>query len=146
MARKTKAEREAEEQARVAKQKLEATKRIEKAPAILFKMLVQAKALENAGFDVKAHIVPVTEAKYQGTPGLPGVKFVFGSDKYSKYGPGGDEYALNLEAEDWEIENVQTNLDELQAEEDENKRHRKLAEDLKASLTPEQVEALKKYG
>lgn len=146
MARKTKAEREAEERARIAKQKLEAAKRIEKAPATLFKMMVQAQKLANAGHRVEYQLRATTEPKYQGTPDLPGVSFKFDVDNFRGYNPMGDEYVLNLEAEDWEIEGVQAKLDELQAKEDENERHRQIAMTLKASMTEEEIAAIKKYG
>lgn len=151
--------REAREAARVAaeqerKEREEAAKaeRRKVMPAVLFKLLTDVQKLSNAGMDVYADVVvQVPTSSYGRTSAYEekeGVRVVFGRCK------GEDEHGyslmrdtyLTLESEAWEVDVVYGDLRSLQEELEFKKKQQAMAEEAKKLLSPEQLEALRKYG
>jgi hypothetical protein len=121
-------------------------------PGILFNLMVQVQKLDNAGMPVSVRMVTslgrdqraYMEADGVGLPGIvvtfesTGVQF--NADDY------GREVVLHVQSQDWEVESLERKLAEMQVEADAKAERRKLAEEAKKLLTPEQLAALREFN
>jgi hypothetical protein len=103
-------------------------------------MPVSVRMVTSLGRDQRAYM----EADGVGLPGIvvtfesTGVQF--NADDY------GREVVLHVQSQDWEVESLERKLAEMQVEADAKAERRKLAEEAKKLLTPEQLAALREFN
>jgi hypothetical protein len=145
-------EREAQEFRDNEQREAELAARREKMPGVLFNMMVKAEELRKAGMSVNVQFhaaMPSSLAYNSSQAGLPGVLFAF-HHRAGQQGPFSDDYSdevgLTVHAETWEVELVERKMVEMQVVAEERAARRKVAEEAKKLLTPEQLAALKEFS